>query len=89
MPQPTTLPHASNSIQFNSILYYLCAESTAKRPVTDTAQSRCRYLLYRQTQITGKHWWKEKKVIVIIIITINSTNNNKKVIIIINNNNNG
>jgi hypothetical protein len=27
-------------IQFNSILYYLCAESTAKRPITDTAQRR-------------------------------------------------
>jgi hypothetical protein len=28
-------------IQFNSILYYLCAESTAARPFTETAQ--CRY----------------------------------------------
>jgi hypothetical protein len=27
-------------IQFNSILYYLCAESTAVKPITDTAQSR-------------------------------------------------
>jgi hypothetical protein len=27
-------------ILINSILYYLCAESTAKRPITDTAQSR-------------------------------------------------
>jgi hypothetical protein len=27
-------------IQFNSILYYLCAESTATRPITDTAQRR-------------------------------------------------
>jgi hypothetical protein len=25
-------------IQFNSVLYYLCAESTAVRPITDTAQ---------------------------------------------------
>jgi hypothetical protein len=25
-------------IQFNSIIYYLCAESTATRPITDTAQ---------------------------------------------------
>jgi hypothetical protein len=25
-------------IQFNSILYYLCAVSTAVRPITDTAQ---------------------------------------------------
>jgi hypothetical protein len=24
----------------NSILYYLCAESTATRPITDTAQCR-------------------------------------------------
>jgi hypothetical protein len=30
--------HTYNSIQFNSILYYLRAESTAKRPITDTAQ---------------------------------------------------
>jgi hypothetical protein len=28
-------------IQFNSIIYYLCAESTATRPITDAAQ--CRY----------------------------------------------
>jgi hypothetical protein len=27
-------------IQFNSILYYLCAESTATRPIIDTAQCR-------------------------------------------------
>jgi hypothetical protein len=27
-------------IQFNLILYYLCAESTATRPITDTAQCR-------------------------------------------------
>jgi hypothetical protein len=27
--------------KFNSILYYLCAESTATRPITDTAQ--CSY----------------------------------------------
>jgi hypothetical protein len=26
--------------QFNSILYYLCAESTATRPITDTAQRK-------------------------------------------------
>jgi hypothetical protein len=43
-------------MQFNSILYYLCAESTAKRPITDTAQSKCRHLHYR------------KKIIVIKII---------------------
>jgi hypothetical protein len=30
--------NTDNSIQFNSILYYLCAESTATRPITDTAQ---------------------------------------------------
>jgi hypothetical protein len=29
----------NNSIKLNSILYYLCAESTAVRPITDTAQS--------------------------------------------------
>jgi type IV secretory pathway VirB3-like protein len=27
-------------IQFNSILYYLCAEPTVTRPITDTAQCR-------------------------------------------------
>jgi hypothetical protein len=27
-------------IQFNSILYYLCAESTAARSITDTTQGR-------------------------------------------------
>jgi hypothetical protein len=30
----------SEIIQFNSILYYLCAESTATRPITDTAQRK-------------------------------------------------
>jgi hypothetical protein len=30
------------SVQFSSILYYLCAESTAKRPITDTARFRYR-----------------------------------------------
>jgi hypothetical protein len=35
-------------IQFNSILYYLCAESTARRRITDTAQ--CRY-----TQLHNGH----------------------------------
>jgi hypothetical protein len=28
----------------NSILYYLCAESTATRPITDTAQCRYKYV---------------------------------------------
>jgi hypothetical protein len=32
----------NSSIQFNSILYYLCAESTATRPITVTAQGRYR-----------------------------------------------
>jgi hypothetical protein len=32
---------ANNSIQINSILYYLCAESTATRPITDTTE--CSY----------------------------------------------
>jgi ABC-type cobalt transport system substrate-binding protein len=27
-------------IQFNSVLYYLCAEPTATRPITGTAQYR-------------------------------------------------
>jgi hypothetical protein len=29
-------------IQFNSILYYLCAEPTATRPITGTGQRRYR-----------------------------------------------
>jgi hypothetical protein len=47
-----------NSVQFNLILYYLWAESTATRPITDTAQ--CNYIMdnykiksntnYRQAQ---------------------------------------
>jgi hypothetical protein len=36
-------------IQFSSLLYYSCAESTATRPITDTAQCRYRYLHYGQT----------------------------------------
>jgi hypothetical protein len=32
----------NNNNNNNSILYYLCAESTAKRPVTETAQFRYR-----------------------------------------------
>jgi hypothetical protein len=28
-------------IQFSSIIYYLCAEATATRPITDTEE--CRY----------------------------------------------
>jgi hypothetical protein len=28
----------NNSIQFNSMIYYLCAESTAIKPIIDTAQ---------------------------------------------------
>jgi hypothetical protein len=30
----------ATKLVFNSILYYLCAESTATRPITDTAQYR-------------------------------------------------
>jgi hypothetical protein len=37
----TTTTIIITMIQFNSILYYLCAESTAVRPITDTAQ--CSY----------------------------------------------
>jgi hypothetical protein len=36
-----TLYNNNNSIQFTSILYYLYAESTGARPITDTVQ--CRY----------------------------------------------
>jgi hypothetical protein len=41
-------------IQFNSILYYLCAEPTAPRPITDTAQCRYRQLNRGQTQYKAK-----------------------------------
>jgi hypothetical protein len=38
---PFAVQSNNNSIKFfNSILYYLCAESTATRPITDTAQRR-------------------------------------------------
>jgi hypothetical protein len=37
IPQ-THMNNNNNSIKFNSILYFLCAESTATRPITDTAQ---------------------------------------------------
>jgi hypothetical protein len=36
------LRHELPSLVRNSILYYLCAESTDKRSITDTAQSRYR-----------------------------------------------
>jgi hypothetical protein len=32
-------------IQFNSILYYLCAESTATGPITDASQYRYKYIM--------------------------------------------
>jgi hypothetical protein len=38
-----TIDYDYNSIQFNSILYYLCAESTATRPITETALRRYYY----------------------------------------------
>jgi hypothetical protein len=38
-------------IQFNSILYYLCAEPKAVRPITDSAQCRQKYLHTGQKQI--------------------------------------
>jgi hypothetical protein len=37
----TRMPPVSISERNNSVLYYLCAESTATRPITDTAQ--CTY----------------------------------------------
>jgi hypothetical protein len=37
-------------IQFNSILYYLCAEPAAARPITDTAQ--CKNVVTYWTKIT-------------------------------------
>jgi hypothetical protein len=58
-------------------------ESTATRPITDTAQFRYKYLHYGRTQLKikslmrGKHWMKTtlmpgskqtNKVIIIIII---------------------
>jgi hypothetical protein len=43
-------------IQFNSVLYYLCAESTATNPITDTAQCRYTYLHngHIQHKVNGK-----------------------------------
>jgi hypothetical protein len=35
-----------NSIQFNSILYYLCAVPTAARPITNTAQCKKKVISY-------------------------------------------
>jgi hypothetical protein len=32
----------NNNNNYNSILYYLCAESRAVRPITDTAQCTCK-----------------------------------------------
>jgi hypothetical protein len=32
-------------IQFNSVLYYLCAKSTAARPITDRAQGRYKIII--------------------------------------------
>jgi hypothetical protein len=47
-------------IQFNSIIYYLCAESTAVRPITDTAQNTCKYMLIQKhEQKTNKQTNKQ------------------------------
>jgi flagellar basal body-associated protein FliL len=47
-------------IQFNSIIYYLCAESKALRPITDTAQSTCKYMLIeKHEQETNKQTNKQ------------------------------
>jgi hypothetical protein len=48
-------PPAIKIIQFSSILYYLCAESKATRPITDTAQRK-----YNNTN--------NKNTIIIIIV---------------------
>jgi hypothetical protein len=44
------ITYNNNSNNNNSILYYLCAESIATKPITDTAQSRYKLLHYGQTQ---------------------------------------
>jgi hypothetical protein len=43
-------------MQFNPIIYYLCAKSTATRSITDTAECRYRQLHSGQTphKIKGK-----------------------------------
>jgi hypothetical protein len=53
----------NNSIQFNSL--FLCAESTATRPITDTAQHRNIII-------------KIKIIIIIIIIIIIKHNNSRQ-----------
>jgi hypothetical protein len=52
----------NSSIQlFNySVIYYLCAESTALKPITDTAQSTCKYMLIQKTnKQTNKQTYKK------------------------------
>jgi hypothetical protein len=58
-------------IQFKSIRYYLCAESTAKGPITDTQHSldTSNYIIYnqnyRQALVEGK---KLRRIIITAII---------------------
>jgi hypothetical protein len=66
-PRPPQMDAADNPIiiiiKFYSILYYLCAESTAKRPITDTAQSNAGiYTIEKKipsTQLKIVHWVKK------------------------------
>jgi hypothetical protein len=37
MRNSAAIKHNNNNNKFNSILYYLCAEPTATRPITGTA----------------------------------------------------
>jgi hypothetical protein len=62
-------------IQFNSILYYLCAKSTATRPITDTAQRR-----YKNNNNNNNN-----TIITRIIIIMSKSNNDLTIMIIISN----
>jgi hypothetical protein len=52
----------NNNYYNNSIVYYLCAESIAKRAITDTAQCRNRKLHYRQKQHKDKTNYRQALV---------------------------
>jgi hypothetical protein len=55
---------SNNSIQFNLILIYLCANLTAQRPITKSAQ------VQKKKKYTYKENTKNKVIKIIIIIII-------------------
>jgi hypothetical protein len=57
-------------IQFNSILYYLCAESTVTRPITDTAQRRYNNNNNNNNTTITTTTTTTTTIIIIIIITM-------------------